>query len=220
MNPTAKSNEILVQELEKELLIYDLNINKAFSLNETCAMVWQECSGNKTIEEIVSILRQRTEGLVNEEVVWLALETLRKENLLANPVEISPKLFGMSRREVIRKVGFASMVAIPVITTLIAPTATMALSGASGIALLGACPSGTGCSPGLTCKTCSSGCSGQTCCANTFSSASGNGTFFGCTNSVSDCNNLGAQFCCSGVAVLSPDTIFCINNASACKCSS
>jgi hypothetical protein len=126
--PQPRKENIVIQELEKELLIYDLKINKAFSLNETCAMVWAECDGEKSIAEIASILSQQTKGLVNEEVVWLALETLQKENLLANSDEISAKFNGMSRREVIRKIGFASMVAIPVITSLIAPTAANAQS--------------------------------------------------------------------------------------------
>jgi hypothetical protein len=126
--PQARKENIVIQELENEVLIYDLKINKAFSLNETCAMVWAECDGEKSIAEIASILSQRTKGLVNEEVVWLALETLQKENLLANKDDISAKFNGLSRREVIRKVGFASMVAIPVITFLVAPTVADAAS--------------------------------------------------------------------------------------------
>jgi Coenzyme PQQ synthesis protein D (PqqD) len=126
--PKARNSQILVQELEKELLIYDLKINKAFSLNETCAMVWRECDGVNDIDEITQKLSLKTRGLVNHEVVWLALESLKKDNLLIDDVEI-PKLFnGLTRREVIRKVGFASMVAIPVITFLVAPTVADAAS--------------------------------------------------------------------------------------------
>ena len=128
MRPKARNNEILVQELDKELLIYNLKTNKAFSLNETCAMVWRECNGSKTIEEITSILNQQTSGLVTEEVVWLALDNLRKDDLLEESFEIDSKFNGMNRREIIRKVGFASMVAIPLVTSLVAPIAANAQS--------------------------------------------------------------------------------------------
>ncbi len=57
--PKARNPEILVQEIGDEVLIYDLEINKAFSLNETCAMVWRECDGEKPIAEIASILNRR-----------------------------------------------------------------------------------------------------------------------------------------------------------------
>ena len=122
-------------------MIYDLKINKAFSLNETCAMVWAECDGEKSIAEIASILSRRTKGLVNEEVVWLALETLQRENLLTNKDGVQSNFSGLNRRQVIRKVGFATMVVIPAIISLVAPTALNAASTA-GCAFPGGQPSG------------------------------------------------------------------------------
>jgi hypothetical protein len=65
---------------------------------------------------------------VPEEVVWLALDQLKKENLLENGGEIPTKFSGMSRREVIRKVGLATAIALPVIAGLVAPTAAQAQS--------------------------------------------------------------------------------------------
>ena len=130
IKPQSRKENIVIQELEKELLIYDLAINKAFSLNETCAMVWAECDGEQGIPEIASILSRRTKGLVNEEVVWLALDTLQKENLLTDNDSRLATFNGMNRRQLIRKVGYASMVVITLITSLIAPTAANAASGA------------------------------------------------------------------------------------------
>ncbi len=147
--PKLRKENIVIQELDKELLIYDLKTNKAFSLNETCAMVWRECDGENSIAEIASILSLRSEGLVNEEVVWLALETLQKENLLADSDGISLKFNGMSRREVIRKVGFATMVTIPVITSLIAPTAANAQSGNALLGLNSSCSADNQCTSGF-----------------------------------------------------------------------
>jgi hypothetical protein len=190
--PKARNTEILVQELEKELLIYDLQINKAFSLNETCAMVWAECDGEKSIAEIASTLSQRTKGLVNDEVVWLALETLQKENLLANSAEISSKFNGLSRREVIRKVGFASMIALPVIASVVAPTALMAQSDL--LPLLAVCTTNANCDSG-NCRNHSSSPVGMFCCVPTATFASINTTFCAPVCATT------ATSCCSGTAV-------------------
>ena len=39
-NPMARHQEIVEQRLGKELLIYDLNNNKAYCLNKTSAMIF------------------------------------------------------------------------------------------------------------------------------------------------------------------------------------
>ncbi|HZH35571.1 MAG TPA: hypothetical protein VEX64_12070 [Pyrinomonadaceae bacterium] len=37
--PKARENDLVVQELKDEVLIYDLKINKAYCLNETSAAI-------------------------------------------------------------------------------------------------------------------------------------------------------------------------------------
>ena len=62
--PKAKTSEILVQELENELLVYDLKTNKAFCLNETSAIVFQLCDGTKTVAEISQMLNQNLKQFI------------------------------------------------------------------------------------------------------------------------------------------------------------
>jgi len=126
--PISRKDNLVVQELNNEVLIYDLKINKAFCLNETSALVWQLCDGEKTVTEISRQLSNKLNSKANEDFVWLALEQLKEENLLANSEEITPDYSGMSRREVIRKVGLGTMIALPIVTGLIAPTAAHAQS--------------------------------------------------------------------------------------------
>jgi hypothetical protein len=127
-NPKTRANEIILQELDKELLIYDLESNKAYCLNETLALVWQMCDGNKSVSEISQLITKKLKSTVGEDFVWLAIEQLKKENLLENSTEIVVDFNGLSRREMIRKVGLASMIALPVIASLVAPTSAMAQS--------------------------------------------------------------------------------------------
>ncbi len=129
--PLSRKANIVVQEYGSEILIYDLTINKAFSLNETSALVWQACDGNKTVAEISNQISQRLNSPVSEDFVWLALEQLKKENLLATKSEVAMPFEGVSRRDVIRRVGLATLVALPVVSSLIAPTALHAQSAAT-----------------------------------------------------------------------------------------
>lgn len=128
IKPLARKNDIVIQEFGNEILIYDLKSNKAYNLNETSALIWQLSNGDNTICEIAGNITKRLNSSINEEFVWLALEQLRKENLIENKTEISSLYQGISRREIIRRVGLASMVALPLVSSLVAPTAVSAAS--------------------------------------------------------------------------------------------
>ena len=128
-HPQAIESDILVQQLPDELLIYNLKTDKVFCLNQTSAMVWQMCDGKQSVAEISRAMSKKLNSVVSEDFVWLAIDGLKKDGLIANGAEIPNQFNGMSRREVIRKIGFASMIALPIITNLVAPKATAAASG-------------------------------------------------------------------------------------------
>lgn len=127
-NPLSRRENIVTQQLDGEVLVYDLAKNKAFCLNETSAIVWEMCDGNHTIGEISRKLSERLNSSAREDLVWLAIDELKKENLIANSEDVENKFEGLSRREVIKKVGLGTMIALPLISTLVAPVATNAQS--------------------------------------------------------------------------------------------
>jgi coenzyme PQQ synthesis protein D (PqqD) len=43
--PLARSDGLIVQELDGELLVYDLERHRAHRLSETAAFVWRRCEG-------------------------------------------------------------------------------------------------------------------------------------------------------------------------------
>jgi hypothetical protein len=167
--PIGRKSGIVTQDFGRELLIYDLKIHQAFCLNETSAIVWTVCDGKHSIGEITDILSQKLKTKASEDIVWLTLNELQNSNLLENEVE--NKFVGLSRREIIRKVGFASMIALPIISTLVAPTALHAQSAAC------ACGAAAGTNSrmeGCSCATdsdCCGTCSGGTCTAPSILSA-------------------------------------------------
>jgi hypothetical protein len=139
--PKARTENLLEQNLENETLIYDLLIDKAFNLNETLSAVYKACGRNQTFDD----LKRRYK--FSDDFIYLALDKLKRNNLLSGKDYVSPFADG-SRREVIKKVGLASMMVLPIITGLVAPKAVNAASG-DGSAGLGAY--NQACLPGNSC---------------------------------------------------------------------
>lgn len=126
--PLAASSDLVVQEFKDEVLIYNLRTNRAFCLNATSAAVWQACDGNRGVLEIADEVSRKLNTFVNEDIVWLALEQLKKDSLLVDSEDLLINFGGMSRRDMIRKAGLATMVALPLVSSLVAPPAAAAQS--------------------------------------------------------------------------------------------
>jgi Coenzyme PQQ synthesis protein D (PqqD) len=150
--PRARQAGLIVRELEEETLIYDADADKAHCLNQTAALVWKHCDGTSSVTQICAVLSQSMETTIDEKVVWYALEQFNKDRLLEEKME-SPaafKIAGLSRRQMVRRLGLAAMVAIPVVTSIVVPTAVQA--GTSCIPLGSPCsPTAPNCCPGLFC---------------------------------------------------------------------
>jgi hypothetical protein len=117
-----------VKELDDEVLVYDLETNKAHCLNQTAARVWKICDGSSTVAQARELMEKEAGSPVPVEMVWLALDQLEQFKLLSEPVSRPAHLAGMSRRQLMRSLGLAAAISIPVITSIIAPTAAQAAS--------------------------------------------------------------------------------------------
>lgn len=117
--PIARKSGLVVQEMPDEVLVYDLNSNKAHCLNQTAATVWKACDGKQTVSDIAAAF-----GKGNEDLVWLAIDQLSENDLLE--AGVVSKFKGQSRRDVIKKIGLASIIAVPVIASLVAPQNALA----------------------------------------------------------------------------------------------
>ncbi len=122
-NPLARREGLVVQEMPDEVLVYDTNTNKAHCLNKTAAFVWRSCDGSHSINDIAGLMEKEFGANVPDDLVWLAIDQLGKDELL----EVSePVVSGISRREVIRRIGIASVIALPVVASLVAPSSALA----------------------------------------------------------------------------------------------
>lgn len=128
--PVKRSTDVVTQEVDKEVLIYDLGNHNAYCLNETSALIYQMCDGDLSVSDITKKLSVQLRQPVSEDLVWLALDQLEKDHLLEPGHEIGSRFDGPSRRDVIRQIGLASVIALPLISSVVAPPAANAASGA------------------------------------------------------------------------------------------
>ena len=120
--PKARQAQLIVKELPDELLIYDLERDKAHCLNHTAGLVWKNCDGKRTVTQLRELIETNVGSAVPEEMIWLALDQLEEFKLL-DDVPLKPVRFaGMTRRDMVRRVGFAA-ITLPVILSIVAPTA-------------------------------------------------------------------------------------------------
>jgi hypothetical protein len=122
--PVARKEGLVIQETTEEVLVYDLTSNKAHCLNQTAAFVWKSCDGNNSIPDITKLFENEIGSMVHEDLIWLAIDQLNEKNLLESVV--ASNFAGCSRREVIKKIGLATVVALPLVASLTAPTSALA----------------------------------------------------------------------------------------------
>ena len=145
--PQARHERLIVKELPDEALVYDLDNDKAHCLNNTAALVWKNCDGQTSVEDIAASVGLEMGTSIDERVVWLALDQLEKFNLLESAPTKPTNLVGMTRRQLVRSIGVASL-ALPVILSMTAPIAAQVVSCPTGG---GGRPPGCPCSGGGNC---------------------------------------------------------------------
>lgn len=126
--PLARKDGVIVQHLSDEVLVYDLERHKAHCLNQTAALIWERCDGKTTVSEIARLVGNDAEAQLNEQVVWLGIERLSKAHLLPKPESIAMRKPKMGRREMVKTLGIASVLSLPLVTSILAPTAYAAAS--------------------------------------------------------------------------------------------
>lgn len=186
--PIARTRDLVVQQLSNEILIYDLAAHKAYCLNETSSTVYKACDGKTLLSEL------KAKSKLSDEIIYLALEELKKENLIEEGRPWTSPFAAMSRREVIRKVGLASVIALPVVSSLVAPAAVHAAS---------AC--GTACTGSANCSAPCPSCQGSGICQGTNIAG------------FPSCSNIGTACVVSGTCVAGPfpGTLICSSTLSA-----
>lgn len=123
--PRARSTGLKVEDIDGEIVIYDLERNRAHSLNAGAAAVWRRCDGRTSIDEISRGVSEALSQPPNLEVVWHALRQLDRAGLLEpDPEEESA---ATARRKALQQVGWAA-IAIPFVASIAIPSTSFAQS--------------------------------------------------------------------------------------------
>ncbi len=119
IRPKARVNDLVVQKIGSDLLVYDTLTEKASHLNETIAPIWKMCDGSNTIKHMAEA-QSRTAGVtVERDFIILALKELYKAKLLTGEIPKSD-FAQLSRRKVLLKYA-APTLAMPIVMSLVAP---------------------------------------------------------------------------------------------------
>ena len=113
--PQSRSTDLVIQTVGNETLVYDLRSKQAHCLNETAAFVWSKCNGELSVEDIASFLA----GATASSLAQIAILQLSERNHLKEPVP-RPSC-GWDRREMLKKIGAISVIAVPMIASIVAP---------------------------------------------------------------------------------------------------
>ncbi len=152
--PAARHEGIIFKEVDGELLIYDMERNKAHCLNSTAAFIWQHCDGRTNVTELTRAVSTALETAFDETVIELALTQLSRDHLLRETYKGSPGVADFSRRALVRRLGVGAVL-LPLITTINAPIALAATSDCV--------PSGGACTDGGSPCCGATSCQGGTC---------------------------------------------------------
>ena len=125
MTHVGRRRSLLVRELGAETLVYDLDTHRASCLNREAAAVFEACNGASTLSEIRRRVSQRLGEPVDEGWVELAIDLLAQRGLV-DAVSRPPS--APRRRELLRRLAAATALALPGVTSVLAPTAAEAAS--------------------------------------------------------------------------------------------
>ena len=115
-----KREDWFFEETGGEMLVYNLERHRVHCLNATAVRIWKLCTGRRTVNQIAADLPMELHPRSRELVVRNAIGQLARLGLIEANDDV-PKI---SRRELAKRIGIgaAAAVALPLVTTIVAPT--------------------------------------------------------------------------------------------------
>lgn len=121
--PKARQNDLLVEQVGEETIVYDGERQEAHSLNRSASIVWRNSDGEHSVPQLASLLGNELGIEPNDTLVEYAIDRLADAHLLDDN--------SVSRRAMVKRMTFAgaAALALPVVLSIVAPTEAMAASG-------------------------------------------------------------------------------------------
>lgn len=115
------------ETLDDEMCVYEWTRREVHALNPTASRVWRMCDGRTTASEMAAALRAELGVPHADELVWLALTEFKEKQLIEGDLARPADRHTLSRRALITKLGLTAAM-LPVVTSIVAPTALQAQS--------------------------------------------------------------------------------------------
>lgn len=125
--PRARRVGLNVQIMGQEVLLFDAIHETAHALNGPAAFVWQHADGTRTVDDIARAMSREFGAPADAQVVWYALEQLKKRQLLEMNSRVPIQWQGMTRRQFLTRVT-AGAALLAVVTTIVVPSPAHAQS--------------------------------------------------------------------------------------------
>lgn len=126
--PKVRQSGFVTQELENEILIYNLTTHKAHCLNTSMSHIWSFCNGESTTTQVIDSFRTKLKVNINEDFIWLAVDELIKADLIEDASRSSLRFKNqISRRNALVHIALP-VAMLPIIVGIVAPTAAHAAS--------------------------------------------------------------------------------------------
>ena len=121
--PKARTEALLVEQVNAETVVYDLDSKDVHCLSPLAAAVYEYCDGHTAVSRIAELAQERLGEPVTEDEVSAALSQLDERSLLETPPLILQQ--GISRRDLAKKSAKygAAVASVPLIASIVAPTA-------------------------------------------------------------------------------------------------
>jgi len=126
--PRSIRQDIAVQPIGTEILLYDERRHMAFCLNESSAAIWKLADGERTVEAIGEAASAQLKTPLSGELVLFALGQLREDGLLEQD-SLAEAEAPISRRALLRTLGVSGALLLPMVAAIVAPPAAAAYNG-------------------------------------------------------------------------------------------
>lgn len=126
--PAAHRTDLVVQNMDGELVLYDPHTANASVLNHTAAVIWQFADGTNDVNAIAQRATQQLGAPVDANLVWFTLKQLSNKHLLQSAITPPAAVRSLSRRDFLRAGAVGAAVVLPVIVTMTAPASSHAAS--------------------------------------------------------------------------------------------
>jgi hypothetical protein len=129
MKPMARKDELIVEEVFGECVVYDKNTKKAHNLNSTLAWIWHHCDGATDVDEMAIQFDGEFGSSGSLDLILSGIEQLEAASLLVLTHRDASSAMAaagsvMTRRSVVA----AGSALAPILGSILVPTAAAAKS--------------------------------------------------------------------------------------------